>query len=61
MECIAQTLSMNNVLPRGTYVRFEIEKYLAGMVDDEAINDMGYQEQEIADETVEENTQEEMA
>jgi hypothetical protein len=52
---------MNNVLPRGTYVRFEIEKYLAGMVDDEAINDVGYQEQEIADETVEENTQEEMA
>jgi len=63
MECIAQTLSMNNVLPRGTYVRFEIEKYLAGMVDDEAINDTGDQTQQpdMSNDTMEENTQEEMA
>ena len=28
-ECIASTLSMNNVLPRGTYCRFDAESYLA--------------------------------
>lgn len=28
-ECIAQTLSMNNVLPRGTYVKFDAASYLA--------------------------------
>ena len=28
-ECIASTLSMNNVLPRGTYVKFDAESYLA--------------------------------
>jgi len=27
-ECIAQTLSMNNVLPNGTYVEFDAESYL---------------------------------
>jgi hypothetical protein len=27
-ECIASTLSMNNVLPAGTYVEFDLEKYL---------------------------------
>ena len=28
-EAIAETLSMNNVLPNGTYVRFDAESYLA--------------------------------
>lgn len=28
-ECIASTLSMNNVLPRGTYVKFDADSYLA--------------------------------
>jgi phage portal protein BeeE len=61
MECIAQTLSMNNVLPRGTYVRFEVEKYLAGMVDEEYIREDGTQPQQVSDELIEENTQEENA
>ena len=29
-DCIAQTLSMNNVLPNGTYVEFDVEDYLQG-------------------------------
>ena len=29
-DCIAQTLSMNNVLPNGTYVEFDVEDYLSG-------------------------------
>lgn len=29
MDCIAETLSMGNVLPRGTYVKFDIEDYLS--------------------------------
>jgi hypothetical protein len=29
-ECIASTLSMNDVLPNGTYVEFDVEKYLSG-------------------------------
>jgi hypothetical protein len=29
MDCIAETLSMNNVLPRGTYCKFDIENYLS--------------------------------
>lgn len=29
-DCIAQTLSMNNVLPNGTYVEFDVEDYLLG-------------------------------
>jgi len=61
MECVSQTLSMNNVLPRGTYVRFEIEKYLAGMIEDEYIQDSGTQQQQVADQSMEENTQEENA
>lgn len=28
MDCIAETLSGNNVLPQGTYVRFDTEEYL---------------------------------
>ena len=29
MDCIAETLSMGNVLPRGTYVKFDIANYLS--------------------------------
>ena len=29
MDCIAETLSMGNVLPRGTYVKFDIKDYLS--------------------------------
>jgi len=32
LECIAQTLSMNNVTPRGTYVEFDIDDYLADVI-----------------------------
>jgi phage portal protein BeeE len=51
-SCIASTLSQNNVLPRGTYVEFNTEKFLV--------------ENEIADkmdspDMPEENTQEELA
>ena len=64
MDCVAQTLSMNNVLPRGTYVKFDIDEYLAGMVEAEDIAETGQQEQ-IPDNApgapMEENTQEEMA
>ena len=39
-DCIASTLSMNNVLPRGTYVKFDsdsylIENYAADMADEQ--------------------------
>jgi len=30
-DCIAQTLSGDNVLPRGTYVEFDVDEYLEGM------------------------------
>ena len=29
-DCIAGTLSMNNILPNGTYVEFDVEQYLTG-------------------------------
>ena len=29
MDCISETLSMGNVLPRGTYVKFDIDDYLS--------------------------------
>jgi hypothetical protein len=35
MDCIAQTLSMNNVLPVGTYCRFDIDDYLSEIVETE--------------------------
>lgn len=35
MDCIAQTLSMNNVLPVGTKVRFDIDDYLSEIVETE--------------------------
>lgn len=65
MECVAQTLSMNNVLPRGTYVKFDIDEYLAGMVEEEEIMQNGEQEQmpdaQPDTEPMSENTQEENA
>lgn len=64
MDCVAQTLSMNNVLPRGTYVKFDIDEYLAGMIEEEEIADSGEQEQmpdNAPGTPMEENTQEEMA
>lgn len=32
LECIGQTLSMNNVLPKGTMCRFDIDDYLSSMI-----------------------------
>lgn len=64
MDCVAQTLSMNNVLPRGTFVKFDIDEYLAGMVEAEEIAETGEQEQmpdNAPGTPMEENTQEEMA
>jgi hypothetical protein len=48
-ECIASTLSQNNVLPRGTFVKFNAKNYL--------------EENYIADAMTpdDENTQEELA
>jgi hypothetical protein len=34
LDCVSQTLSGNNVVPRGTYVRFDIDSYLESMVED---------------------------
>jgi hypothetical protein len=28
LDCIEQTLSMNNILPRGRYVEFDVDDYL---------------------------------
>ena len=33
MLAIEQTLSMNNVLPQGTIVRFDVEEYLDEMIE----------------------------
>lgn len=49
-DCIASTLSMNNVLPRGTYVKFDADTYL---VDNYAADAMSQQPQQ--------NTQEPLA
>jgi phage portal protein BeeE len=35
MQCIAETLSMNNVLPTGTYVDFDIDEFLSDLVETE--------------------------
>jgi phage portal protein BeeE len=51
-NCIASTLSQNNVLPRGTYVEFDTEKFL---VENEIADKMDYPDMP------EENTQEELA
>ena len=48
-DCIASTLSMNNVLPRGTYVKFDTDDYL---IENYAADAMS---------NIQENTQEELA
>jgi phage portal protein BeeE len=54
-DCIASTLSMNNVLPRGTYVEFDTDDYLGeNYVADTMPNGM-------PTEAPDQNTQEEMA
>jgi phage portal protein BeeE len=35
MQCIQETLSMNNVLPNGTKVRFSVDDYLAEFISEE--------------------------
>ena len=49
-DCIASTLSMNNVLPRGTYVKFDTDDYLIENYAADAMSN-----------TIQENTQEELA
>lgn len=49
-DCIAETLSGDNVLPRGTYVKFDVDDYLGEMLLPEE-----------TDLTIEENTQESRA
>jgi phage portal protein BeeE len=51
-DCIAATLSQNNVLPRGTYVKFDADEYL---VENYAADKMD------SPEMPQENTQEELA
>ena len=54
-ECIASTLSANNILPVGTFVEFDTDEYL-GDIDDADMN------RSMVEETqVQENTQEDLA
>ena len=50
-DCIASTLSMNNVLPRGTYVKFDTDSYL----------EENYAADSRPDTEIQENTQEALA
>jgi phage portal protein BeeE len=50
-DCIASTLSMNNVLPRGTYVKFDTDDYL----------EENYVADKMPDTQPQENTQEALA
>ena len=50
-DCIASTLSMNNVLPRGTYVKFDTDDYL----------EENYVADKMPDTEPQENTQESLA
>jgi hypothetical protein len=53
-DCIAETLSSDNVLPRGTYVKFDVESYLGETLMGDTMD--------MPDEIdVEENTQESRA
>jgi phage portal protein BeeE len=49
-DCIASTLSMNNVLPRGTYVKFDTDDYLIENYAADAMSD-----------NIQENTQESLS
>jgi hypothetical protein len=51
-DCMAATLSQNNVLPRGTYVKFDADEYL---VENYAADQMDNQD------LPQENTQESLA
>jgi len=39
LDCVSQTLSGNNVLPRGTMVKFDIDSYLESMMKDEMMTE----------------------
>jgi phage portal protein BeeE len=39
LDCVSQTLSGNNVLPRGTMVKFDIDSYLESMMKDEMMSE----------------------
>ena len=39
LDCVSQTLSGNNVLPRGTMVKFDIDSYLESMVAEEMLTE----------------------
>ena len=54
LDCVSQTLSMNNVLPRGTYVEFDAEDYLS----EEYLADKMDEPNEY---NIQENTQERIA
>jgi phage portal protein BeeE len=54
-ECIASTLSANNILPAGTFVEFDYDEFLGEM--DEADTDRSM----VEETNVNENTQEDMA
>ena len=54
-ECIASTLSANNILPVGTYVEFDYDEFLGEM--DEADTDRSM----VEETQVQENTQEDLA
>jgi hypothetical protein len=56
-EAIAETLSMDNVLPRGTYVEFYSEEYL----EDEAASDEVNEVSDSSEMDIEENTGEQLA
>lgn len=56
-EAIAETLSMDNVLPRGTFVEFYTDEYL----EDEAANDAANEVNDDDDMDVEENSRERLA
>ena len=45
-DCIAQTLSGDNVLPRGTYVEFDVDEYLEGMYLEEPETEIDIEEPE---------------
>jgi hypothetical protein len=45
MSVIEQTMSMNSVLPRGTCVKFDVDEYLAEIV--EGAEDMSNYEDEM--------------
>ena len=47
-DCIAGTLSQNNVLPNGTYVEFDVEQYLTGEYSMDEMRDTTEQESVVS-------------